>query len=323
VIHISNFNLSPTDPKLRPAQRKVIPHGWKMILDSKYLYLMFMLPFVYFLVFKYGPMFGLLIAFQDYNVFEGIWGSEWVGLIHFEEFIYDPYFWKIVYNTIVINVYMLIFYFPLPIVLALLLNEVKHAIFKRFVQSVSYLPHFLSTVVICGIVVNFLATDGLVNKLFAYMGREPVQYLMLADWFRTIYISSEIWQRIGWGSIIFLAALTGVDPHLYEAAKLDGANRLKQTWHITIPGIAPVISILFLLTLGEIMTIGFEKILLLYTGPTYETADVISTYVYRRGLLGADFSYGTAVGLFQSIIALVLIALANKTARKIGATSLW
>jgi putative aldouronate transport system permease protein len=191
------------------------------------------------------------------------------------------------------------------------------------VQSVSYLPHFLSTVVICGIVVNFLATDGLVNKLFAYMGREPVQYLMLADWFRTIYISSEIWQRIGWGSIIFLAALTGVDPHLYEAAKLDGANRLKQTWHITIPGIAPVISILFLLTLGEIMTIGFEKILLLYTGPTYETADVISTYVYRRGLLGADFSYGTAVGLFQSIIALVLIALANKTARKIGATSLW
>jgi putative aldouronate transport system permease protein len=284
---------------------------------------MFFLPLLYFLLFKYGPMFGLLIAFKDYNVFEGVLKSKWVGFAHFEEFLYDAYFWKLVRNTVLINVYMLIFYFPAPIILALLLNEVKSALFKKFVQSISYLPHFLSTVVVCGMLVNFLSTDGLINQLIAFFGGKKIQFLMLPEWFRTIYVSSEIWQRIGWGSIVYLAALTGIDPHLYEAARMDGANRWKQARHVTLPGIAPVISILFLLTLGEIMSVGFEKILLLYNGSTYETADVISTYVYRRGLLGADFSYGTAVGMFQSVIALVLIFLANQGARKAGAASLW
>lgn len=290
---------------------------------SKYLLAMFLLPFLYFAVFKYGPMFGLMIAFKDYNVFQGVLRSEWVGLRYFEEFIFDLYFWKLVRNTLAINVYMLLFYFPTPIILALLLNEVRRSLFRRFVQSVSYLPHFLSTVVVCGMIVNFLASDGLVNRIVVFFGREPIPFLLLSDWFRSIYVASEIWQKIGWGSIIYLAALAGVDPHLYEAARMDGANRWKQAWHVTLPGIAPVISILFLLTLGDIMSIGFEKILLLYTGPTYETADVISTYVYRRGLLGSDFSYGTAVGMFQSVIALTLIVMANKAARRFGAASLW
>jgi putative aldouronate transport system permease protein len=297
--------------------------SWRLIKESKYLYALFTLPFIYFIVFKYGPMFGVLIAFKDYNVFEGVLQSEWVGFAHFKEFLYDEYFWKLIRNTFLINLYMLVFYFPLPIVLALLLNEVRRSVFKRFVQSVSYLPHFLSTVVLSGMIVNLLANQGLANHLIEALGGSRIPFLMLPEWFRTIYIASEIWQKVGWGSIIYLAALTGIDPHLYEAARMDGANRLKQAWHITLPGIAPVISILLLLTLGDIMSIGFEKILLLYTGSTYETADVISTYVYRRGLLGSDFSYGTAVGLFQSIIALILIYLANQGARKLGTTSLW
>ncbi|QJD88186.1 sugar ABC transporter permease [Cohnella herbarum] len=295
----------------------------KQIKDNRYLFLMFALPFIYFIVFKYGPMFGLLIAFKDYNVMKGVFRSEWVGFHHFKQFIFDPYFWKLVRNTVVINVYMLVFYFPAPIILALLLNEIRKGMFKRFVQSVSYLPHFLSTVVVCGMIVNLLASDGIVNQVVQAFGGEHIPFLMLSDWFRTIYVSTEVWQKIGWGSIIYLAALAGVDPSLYESARLDGANRWKQVLHITLPGIAPVISILFLLTLGDILSIGYEKILLLYTGATYETADVISTYIYRRGVLGADFSYGTAVGLFQSIIAFVLIYGANKGAKRLGAASLW
>jgi putative aldouronate transport system permease protein len=298
---------------------------WKQMwsTDNRYLLLMFIAPLTYFLVFKYAPMFGLIIAFKEYSVFRGVWASPWAGFKYFEEFLNDPYFWKLIRNTLLINIYSLIFYFPAPILLALLLNEVRHAAYKKFVQTVSYLPHFLSTVVVCGMIVNFLAADGLGNRLLDYLGQEPIRFLMQAEWFRTIYISSEIWQRIGWGSIIYLAALTTVDPYLYEAAKMDGANRWHQMRHISIPGITPVISILMLLTLGDIMSVGFEKILLLYTGPTYETADVISTFVYRRALLGSDFSFGTAVGMFQSVIAFVLIIVANQMARKMGATSLW
>ncbi|WP_108992810.1 ABC transporter permease [Paenibacillus agaridevorans] len=297
--------------------------AWKQIKSSGYLYLIFLVPLVYFLIFKYGPMFGILIAFKDYNVFQGVLNSEWAGWKHFESFIFDPYFWKLVRNTLLLNIYMIIFYFPAPILLALLLNEIRFKAFKRVVQSISYLPHFLSTVVVAGMLVNFLATDGLINQIIASLGFNKIQFLMLPEWFRTIYISSDIWQKIGWGSIIYLAALSGVDPHLYEAAKMDGANRFKQAIHVTLPGISSVIMILFLLTLGDLMSIGFEKILLLYTGPTYETADVISTFVYRRGLLGADFSYGAAVGLFQSVISFLLIVGANYAARKLNATSLW
>ncbi|WP_240416372.1 ABC transporter permease [Paenibacillus periandrae] len=295
----------------------------KRIAESKYLYVMLSLPILYFILFKYGPMFGLLIGFQDYNFVKGVFHSEWVGLRHFREFLSDPYFWRLVKNTVVLNVYMLLFYFPTPIILALILNEVKLKWFKKLSQTVSYLPHFLSTVVICGMVVNFFSNDGLVNRVLIEFGIEPRPFLMMADWFRTIYITSDIWQGVGWGSIIYLAALSSIDPQQYEAARMDGANRWEQIRHVTLPGIAPVVTIMFLLTLGNMMSIGYEKILLLYTGPTYETADVISTFAYRRGLLGNDFSYATAVELFQAVISLCLITAANQVSRKVSETSLW
>ncbi|WP_246079068.1 ABC transporter permease [Paenibacillus piri] len=295
----------------------------KAIGQSKYLYLMMLLPMAYFVIFKYGPLFGLLIAFKDYNVFQGIWNSDWAGVKYFRQFLTDPYFWKLVRNTVLMNLYLIIFFFPAPVILALLLNEMKNKLFQKFVQTVSYLPHFLSTVVICGMIVNFLTNEGLVNRVLAGLGYEPIPFLMQPDWFRTIYVSSEIWQGVGWGAIIYLAALTTIDPQLYEAATMDGANRWKQMLHVTLPGIAPVITIMFLLNLGNIMSIGFEKILLLYTGPTYETADVISTFVYRRGLVGSDFSFATAVELFQSVIVLLFVGSANWISRKVSQTSLW
>ncbi len=296
---------------------------WKRIKDSKYFYLIFALPFLYFIIFKYGAMFFLGIAFQDYNAFRGMFGSPFVGLKHFESFIKDPYFWQILKNTIVLNLWMLVLYFPCPIILALLINDVKSRRFQKFTQSVTYLPYFLSTVVVCGFITTILASDGLINQIIVALGGESHVFLMDPNAFRPIYVLSEIWQQAGWGSIIYLAGLTGIDSQLYEAASIDGASKWKQLLHISLPGIAPVISIQFLLTIGKLLTVGYEKIILLYTGPTYATADVISTYVYRRGLLEANYSYGAAVSIFQAVFALILVIASNKAARKIGSTSLW
>lgn len=295
----------------------------RKIVRNRYLYAIFLLPFGFYILFHYAPMYGVLMAFQDYHIVKGVWGSEWVGLHHFREFFSDSYFWKITRNTLLLNIYNLLWSFPAPIILALLLNELVSQKFKRFVQTISYLPHFISTVVLCGIVVNFLSSDGIVNQLNEMFGHSKVLYLMQAEWFRTIYISSGIWQGIGWGSIIFLAALIGVDPQQYEAALVDGASRWKQFVHVTLPGIMPTISIMFILAVGSIMTVSFEKIILLYNGSTYETADVIATYVYRRGLIDNDFSYATAVGLFQSVIGFFFLLAANLTAKKTSGDSLW
>lgn len=300
--------------------------NWKslqLIRKNKLYYLMFAIPFFYFAIFDYIPMFGILIAFKDYNVFQGVFASEWVGLKYFQEFLSDPYFYKLVRNTLTIGLYHIVFSFPAPIILALLLNELKNQMFKRFVQTVSYLPHFLSTVVVVGMIVNFLAHDGLINHFLAVFGVEPRHFLMMPEWFRTIYISSEIWQGIGWGSIIYLAALTSIDPHLYEAATIDGANRWKQMLHVTLPGITSTIIILLLFNIGAVMAVSFEKVLLLSNGANFETSDVIATYVYRRGLISSDFSYATAVGLFNSVIAIVLLTIANTFSKKVSETSLW
>lgn len=295
----------------------------KHVRQSKWLYLMFLLPFVYFIVFKYGAMAWLVIAFENFNAFKGVFASDWVGLKWFKTFVSDPYFWNIVKNTIVLNLWMLVFCFPAPILLALMINEVKNKWFQKFTQTVSYLPYFLSTVVVCGFITNIVASDGLVNQILNMLGLEKISFLMEPQWFRPIYVISELWQSCGWGSIIYLAALAGVDQQLYEAAAIDGANKWRQLWHISIPGIASVISIQFLLTVGRLLTVGYEKIILLYNGATYETADVISTYVYRRGLIEANYSYGAAVSIFQAVIALILVITANRAARKIGQTSLW
>lgn len=296
---------------------------FQKVYGSRYLYLIFFLPLVYFIVFKYGAMAWLSIAFYDYNAFLGFEGSKFVGLKYFKQFVSDPYFWNIFKNTIVLNLWMLVLYFPTPIILALLINELKNKVFKKVAQTISYMPYFLSTVVVCGFITTVLANDGMANSVLSNLGLEKIQFLMEPGWFRPIYVISEIWQHCGWGSIIYLAALAGVDAQLYEAAAIDGANKWKQLIHISLPGIAPVISIQFLLTVGKLLTIGYEKILMLYTGATYETADVISTYVYRRGLIEANYSYGSAVSIFQAVLALVLVVWANKVARRIGQTSLW
>ncbi|TNJ61560.1 sugar ABC transporter permease [Paenibacillus hemerocallicola] len=293
------------------------------MIRSKAYYVMFFIPLVYFLVFHYVPMFGILIAFKNYNVFQGVFDSPWVGTKYFRQFLTDPYFYKLVRNTLLIGLYHIMFSFPAPIVLALLLNELKHHVFKRFVQTVSYLPHFLSTVVVVGIIVNFMSYDGIMNQFMGLLGLEPVHFLMSPEWFRSIYIGSEIWQGIGWGSIIYLAALTAIDPQLYEAATIDGANRWKQMIHVTLPGIAPTIVILLLFNIGAVMNVSFEKILLLSNGSNQDASDVIALHVYRRGLISSDFSYATAVGLFNSVIAVLLLTFANRVSKKVSETSLW
>ena len=268
-------------------------------------------------------MYGILISFQDYNVVKGISGSTWVGLKHFGKFLFDEYFWKLVRNTLLINVYGLLWGFPAPILLAILLNELKSEKFKKIIQNISYLPHFISTVVICGMLVNFLSSDGVINQIVRFFGGDSIQFLMYPQYFRTIYVASGVWQSVGWNSIIYLAALTSVDAEMYEAALIDGANRWHRIWYITLPSITPTISIMLILNLGRLMNLGHEKILLLYNGSTYETADVISTYVYRRGLLGNDFSYATAVNLIQAVVGVILVSVSNQVSKKVGETSLW
>lgn len=304
-------------------QRNVM---WYMLKKHRALYLLMLPGILYYIIFKYVPMYGVIIAFQDYSIGKGILGSEFVGLKHFIEFFYvNPDSWKLIRNTVMLNVYDLLFHFPAPIILAILFHELKNKTFKRIVQSISYMPHFLSTVVIAGILVTFLSPQtGIINFILVKMfGMEPILFLGLPNWFRTIYVSSEVWQKIGWGTILYLAAIAGIDPTLYEAAKMDGANRYQQMRHITFVGMVPVMIILFVLTLGHFMETGFQKILLLYNSMNYETSDVINTFVYRRGILDADFSFATAVGLFQSVIGLILVIAANQIARKYSETSLW
>ncbi len=295
----------------------------RQLYKNRYLYLMIALPVIYFVIFKYGAIAWLGIAFKNFNARAGFFGSKFVGLKYFKMFLQDPYFYKILRNTVLISLWCLIFYFPVPIILALLINEVRNKHAKKFVQTVTYMPYFVSTVVVCSLVMNIFATDGLVNQVASIFGGTSKTFMSDPAWFRPIYVISEIWQQAGWGSIIYIAALAGVDQQLYEAASIDGATRWQKVLHVSIPGIAPIISIQFLLTVGRMLTVGYEKILLLYTGSTYETADVISTYVYRRGLINANYSYGAAISIVQAILSLILISAANKAADKIGATSLW
>lgn len=299
---------------------------WFVLRKHKALYLLMLPGILYYLIFKYLPMYGIVIAFQNFSIGRGIWGSKFVGMKHFIEFFVNtPDSWKLIRNTVMLNIYDLLFHFPAPVLLALLFHEIRIRWFKRLVQTISYMPHFLSTVVIAGILVTFLSpSTGVVNHILVkWFGIEPILFLGLPEWFRTIYVGSEIWQRVGWGTILYLAAIAGIDPTLYEAAKIDGANRFQQIRHITFVGMVPVMIILFVLNLGNFMETGFQKILLLYNSMTYETADVINTFVYRRGILDADFSFATAVGLFQSATGFVLVVAANRIARKYSETSLW
>jgi len=299
---------------------------WKLSFKKyKILYLL-LIPFItWYILFQYKPMMGLIIAFQDYSVFKGIAGSEFVGFKNFIDFFGGDYFWRTFRNTLLIGIYGLIFAFPAPILLALLLNEVKNKYFRSTVQTLTYLPYFVSTVVVVGIVINFLSpSTGVVNMFIEKLGFERIYFLTQPEYFRTIYIlTMEIWKTIGYTAIVYIAAIAGVNPSLYEAATMDGASRIKQMFHITIPSILPTIMIMLILNIGNILSVGYEAIILLYQPSTYETADVISTYVYRAGLQNGQYDIATVADLFNAVVGLILVLGANKLSKKLTNNGLW
>ena len=300
----------------RTTWRTTLRRDWR-------LYSFLVLPVIFLLIFKYVPMLGNIIAFRRFRPGGSIFGDEWVGLHYVQMFINDPTFWRVFTNTLILGALTLVIVFPLPIILALMLNEVRVRKFKRIVQTVSYLPHFMSIVIVAGIVLELTSLNGSINQLIEALGGEGISFMQQPDWFRQIYVGSEIWQTVGWGTILYLAALTTIDDQLYEAARIDGAGRWRQTWHVTIPGIRPTMIVLLILNIGSFMAVGFEKILLLYNPLLYPTADVIATYLYRVGIASGSYSYSTAIGLFEALIGLTLVLAANALSRRLSGNSLW
>ncbi|REE57575.1 putative aldouronate transport system permease protein [Paenibacillus taihuensis] len=315
--------LDPVPSVVPSAGRSKLQRVKRELNRGKYVYLMLLPVMLYYLIFQYLPMVGIVISFQNYAPGLGFFESKWVGFKHFIDFFNGYYFWRLIKNTLLLNFWLLVFGFPAPILLALLLNEVRSALFKRTVQTVTYIPHFISMVVIVGMIKDFVSSDGLINQVRDLLGKESIAFLQLPEFFRTIYVTSDIWQSIGWSSIIYFAALSAVNPDLYEASEMDGAGRYRKIWHITLPAIQPTIVILLILTIGNLLSSGFEKILLLYQPLTYETSDVISTYVYRKGIQDSSFSFASAVGLFNTVVNFLLLIIANRISRKISESSLW
>ncbi len=299
------------------AKRKRKIKNWDMYL--------LLIPGLFFLIlFKYVPMYGIIIAFQDYNVFDGILGSKWVGLQQFDKLFHYADFYNVFKNTLLISIYKLVALFPIPILIALILNEIRHLLFKRSIQTVIYLPHFLSWVIIGGLFTNILSPNtGIVNALIEAAGGEPIAFLMDNSWFRSILVISQGWKEAGWGAIIYIAAIAGIDQEQYEAARIDGAGRIKQIIHITIPGITSTIVLMLILRLGGILEAGTEQIFIMYNPVVYETADVIGTYVYRLGLGKMEYSFSTAVGLFNSVVGFILILSGNFISKKAVHKSIW
>ena len=307
--------------QLMPFKKSFRLSGW----DSKqWQYYTFLAPaLIYFLLFHYYPMYGVQIAFKNFMVAKGIWGSEWAGLVHFGRFFNSYYFWDLIRNTVLINLYQLAL-FPVSIIVALSMNELKNEVFKKWVQTITYAPHFISVVVISGMIISFLSPySGIVNNIIEALGGEAIPFMTDPAWFKTVFVLSGEWQNLGWGAIIYLAALAGINPELHEAAMVDGATRWKRIININLPGIMPVIVILFILNMGNFISIGFEKIILLQNSMNLESSDVIQTYVYRTGIQEAQYSFATAVGLFNSAVNLALLVIFNQIARKINETSLW
>ncbi|KOR76750.1 ABC transporter permease [Paenibacillus solani] len=296
----------------------------KHIRRDRQLLLLFIPCVLFYVIFRYGPLYGLVIAFKDYSVFQGVMGSEWVGLEHFQKFFSNQDFWMLFRNTFLLGFFTLIFGFPFPIILAVLLNEVRVKWFKKSIQTFSYLPAFLSVVIISSMIIDFLSpTNGLINQFISFLGFEKKYFLVDPNWFRPIYVISEIWATMGYQAIIYLAAIAGINPTLYEAAKVDGANRWHMMRNITVPGLMPTVIVMFILNTGNMFRIGYEKVLLLYNPLTYDVADVFSTYVYRKGLLESSYSYAAAVGMFESVVALVMLLGANQLSKRMGGSGLW
>ena len=296
---------------------------WTRIKRYKYIYLLLLPVVLYYLIFHYATMAGLVIAFQNYKPRLGFSGSKFVGLKHFKSFLTGVYAGRLIRNTLVINLLQMCFGFPAPILLALLFNEMRDNKYKKTLQTISYMPHFIAVVVLCGMIQQFSMTRGLFNDIGAFFGAQRVNYLSDPKYYRTIYVASGIWQECGWGSIIYLAALTGVDHSLHEAAAIDGAGRIRRIIHVNLPAIIPIIVVQLIMRVGHIMSQGYEKTILLYSSATYEVADIISSYVYRRGLEQQEYSFGAAVGIFNSIVNLAVLTIANYFSRHVSENSLW
>lgn len=310
------------------AEKKGFREAWRQIKRDRFLYALAALPLLYFVIFRYLPMVGLIIAFQDYDPFLGIGAmfnlENFVGVKHFRNFFDSIFFWNVVRNTVLISFYKLLFGFPLPIILALLINEVRITVFQRTVQTISYLPHFFSMVVAAGIVRAMLTPQGgLLNQAIVAFGGEAQAFLTDPNLFRSILVTMDVWQQAGWNSIIFLAAMATINPEMYEAAAMDGANRFQRMWYVTLPSISFAIVIILIFRIGGMLDAGFEQILLLYSPSVYSVSDIIDTYVYRAGLIGRQYSFGAAVGLFKSVLALILMYMANKVAQYLGQEGLW
>lgn len=296
----------------------------KELVRNKWLYIMFAPPLIWFLVFCYLPMFGMVISFQNFNIYKGFFNSDWVGWHNFIRFFNDPYFYRLLRNTVLVSVYGILWGFPIPILMALAFNEIRRKIFKKVSQTVSYLPYFISTVVICSMAVNFLSpSTGLINGFRQMLGFKSIYFLQEPKYFRTILIFMGIWQGSGFNAILYMAAIAGIPMDQYEAAIIDGASRRQQAWYVTLPGMLPTIVIMLIINVGSIFNVGYERIILLYNPFIYETADVLSTYVYRLGLQSNQYSYAEAIMMFQNVIGFLLVALTNKLCKKLNDTALW
>ena len=293
------------------------------IVRDRWLYILLLPAFVLLFVFSYIPIYGLVIAFKDFDGTKPIMDSTWVGLKYFEMMLRDPFILQVIRNTLILGVYSIIFTFPAPILLALMLNEMKNGKYKRISQTISYLPYFISTVIVVSMMKEFVALDGIVNLTLKALGMKAVNFMSDPKWFRTLYTGSEIWQGVGWGSVLYLAAASGISEELYEASTIDGANRLQKIWFITLPCLMPTISIQFILAMGGLLGASFEKIILMYSPATYSTADVIATYVYRKGIQGSSYSYGVAVGAVNSVVSFLFVYASNLLMRKVNGYSFW
>lgn len=296
-----------------------VAHDWQLVLLA--------LPgFVFYIIFRYGPLYGLQIAFKDYGIFTGIMASPWSEPLtkHFQDFFSSGDFWVLLGNTLKLGVFNLLWSFPFPVIFALFFNELKSVKFKKLVQTSTFLPSLISTVVLASMVIDMLSpSSGIINKVIVALGGKSIYFMIKPEWFRTVYIASDIWQHFGYNAIIYIAALSNVDQQLYEAAKIDGCSRIKSLWYVTLPGILPTVATMFILNAGSVIKVGADKVLLLYNPATYEVADIFSTYVYRKGILETNYSYSTAVGLFESLAGLVMVLLSNYVSRKLTETSLW
>ena len=315
-------NMKSNGAKANIANKKNIGFTNELV-KNKNLYLMILPGFIGFIVFHYLPLYGIIIGFKDYDIIMGFFSSPWVGFKHFINFFNDPYFGRIFSNTLILGISTLLWSFWPPILLALLLNEIGNSKIKKIYQTISYLPHFIAMVVIVGMMMELLGAKGIINNLLSLIGIEPIAFFNKPEFFRPLYIASGIWQGIGWGSILYLSAISGIDMELYEASYIDGANRFQRALYVTIPGILPTITILFILNSGSIINVGFEKVYLMQNPSIYETADVIQTYVYRKGIIDRNFSYATAIGLFNNILAFVILFISNRCSNLMKQNSLW